>query len=72
MIRSPNANPRDDDMECQEALEPAFIALVDEAIRAGWSREQAVRSLSDLADHIWFDDQNFPDDPEYNGTSTPL
>lgn len=59
MIRSPNANPRDDDIECQEALEPAFLRLVDDAVAAGWSREQCMCSLSDLADHIGFDDRIF-------------
>ncbi len=72
MIRPPNSNLRDDDLECQEALEPAFMALVDEAIRAGWSREQVVQSLSDLADHIWFDDQNFPDDPDRKPVSRSM
>lgn len=64
MIKPPNENPKDDDLECQEALEPSFLALIEEAIKAGWSREQAIKSLGDLADNLWFEDQAFPADSE--------
>ncbi|KQV36370.1 hypothetical protein [Rhizobium sp. Root1204] len=63
MIKAPNENPKDDNLECQEALEPSFLAVIDEAVKAGWSREQVIKSLGDLVDNLWFDDQAFPDDP---------
>jgi hypothetical protein len=63
MIKGPNEDPKDDDLECQEALEPSFLAMIDEAVKAGWSREQVIESLGDLADNLWFEEQAFHDDP---------
>ncbi|WP_426129337.1 hypothetical protein [Pararhizobium sp. PWRC1-1] len=62
MINGPNENPKDHDLECQEALEPSFLALINEAIDTGWPREQVIKSLGDLADKLWFEDQAFPEE----------
>ena len=35
MIKAPNENPKDNDRECQEALEPSFLAVINEAVEAG-------------------------------------
>ncbi|MGN8113314.1 hypothetical protein [Labrys sp. 22185] len=37
--------------ECEEAMEPAFLAVIDEAVAAGWSKVEAAIALSSLADH---------------------
>jgi hypothetical protein len=59
MISPPNTNPQDDDEECHDALESDVLALVDNAIAAGWKRTQVIKALSDLAAGMWFDEQRF-------------
>ncbi|KQV81882.1 hypothetical protein [Rhizobium sp. Root1220] len=49
--KPPNDNRRDDDLECQQALEALFLAIIDEAVAAGWPRR--LGSLGDLADNLW-------------------
>jgi hypothetical protein len=34
--KTPNDNPRDRDLECQQALESSFLAIIGEAVTAGW------------------------------------
>ncbi len=61
MIPSPNTNPKDDDKECQDAIEPAVLELIDMAVASGWKKSQVVKALSDLSAGLWFDEQRFPD-----------
>jgi hypothetical protein len=62
MIAKPNADPQDDDKECQDAIEGELMTLIDRAVEAGWQRQQVVRSLNDLAAGLWFDEQKFAGD----------
>jgi len=50
-------NPRDDDLECQQALEPSFLSIIEDAVAAGWSRRLVLQSLGDLADNLWTDEE---------------
>jgi hypothetical protein len=59
VITKPNANPKDDDRECQDAIESELLMLIDHAVQAGWQRHQVVRALNDLAAGLWFDQQKF-------------
>jgi hypothetical protein len=52
VIKAPNDNPRDDDLECQQALEPSFLSIIEEAVAAGWPRRLVLQSLGDLADNL--------------------
>jgi hypothetical protein len=36
---------------CQDALHGAFRELVDSSVLAGWSEQEALSALIDLADH---------------------
>lgn len=56
LIKPPNDNPRDDDLECQQALEPSFLSIIEEA---GWPRRLVLQSLGDLADNLWTDEEQF-------------
>ena len=38
-------------LDCQFALEPAFLDLVDRALQAGWGQMETVVALTDLADN---------------------
>lgn len=64
MIKPPNDNPRDDDLECQQALESSFLALIDEAVPAGWPRRLVLESLGDLAENLWTDEEQLGPPPE--------
>ena len=64
VIKAPNDNPRDDDLECQQALEPSFLAIIEEAVAAGWSRRLVLQSLGDLADNLWTDEEQLEPRPE--------
>lgn len=37
-------------IDCQEALEAGFQALVEEAVSAGWTEAEAVAAIVELAD----------------------
>src|SRR4051812_5796655 len=65
LIPEPNSNPRDDDKECQDALEVEFSALIERAIAAGWKRQQVIKALSDLARGLWFDEQRVSPEAEH-------
>jgi hypothetical protein len=64
VIKAPNGNPRDDDLECQQALEPSFLAIIEDAVAAGWSRRLVLQSLGDLADNLWTDEEQLGPRPE--------
>ncbi|MBO9136544.1 hypothetical protein J5289_18230 [Rhizobium sp. B230/85] len=64
MIKPPNDNPRDDDLECQQALEASFLKIIDEAVAAGWSRRLVLQSLGDLADNLWIDEEKLGPEPQ--------
>ncbi|QFQ86705.1 hypothetical protein F8A10_04240 [Paracoccus kondratievae] len=36
-------------LDCQEAVEPAFMALLNSAEGAGWVREEVIAALAELA-----------------------
>ncbi|MDG4877683.1 hypothetical protein P9273_21505 [Mesorhizobium sp. WSM4935] len=38
----------DRDLDCQQAMEPGFQALVDCMVESGWTREEAKRALRRL------------------------
>lgn len=50
MINQPRCQGEypDRDVDCQEAMEPGFQAIVDCMIEAGWARGEIVRSLRRL------------------------
>lgn len=50
MIRAPKRphDYADRDIDCQEAVEPGFQAIVDCMLEAGWTRGEIVRSLRRL------------------------
>lgn len=64
LIPPPNDNPRDDDLECQQALEPSFLAIIEDAVAAGWPRRLVLQSLGDLADNLWTDEEQLGPRPE--------
>lgn len=41
----------DRDLDCQEALEDAFLVLIDQAESAGWLRTEAYAALIKLSMH---------------------
>ncbi|TIP22654.1 MAG: hypothetical protein E5X67_36355 [Mesorhizobium sp.] len=47
MIRQPRRQGEypDREIDCQEAMEPGFQAVVDCMLEAGWIREEIMRSL---------------------------
>jgi len=51
-IRSPKTQPSDPDhsIECQEAMEDAFLELVNRGVKAGWNVEQVISAVIELAD----------------------
>lgn len=51
-IDAPRHGPDHPDrfIDCQEALEAAFQALVWEAMKAGWGEAEAVAAIIELAD----------------------
>ncbi|MGO4567598.1 hypothetical protein AB4Z52_21675 [Rhizobium sp. 2YAF20] len=69
-VKPPNDNPRDDDLECQQALEASFLAIVDEAVTACWPRRLVLQSLGDLADNLWTDEEQLGPQPELTAVST--
>jgi hypothetical protein len=50
MIRSPRRPDEypDREIDCQEAMEPGFQAIVDCMLEAGWTRGEIMRSLRRL------------------------
>ena len=64
VIKALNDNPRDDDLECQQALEPSFLAIIVDAVAAGWPRRLVLQSLGDLADNLWTDEEQLGPRPE--------
>lgn len=59
MIPKPNTNPKDDDKECQDAIEAEVLNVIGHAVEAGWERSQIIRALNDLAAGLSFDEQKF-------------
>ncbi|TIR24048.1 MAG: hypothetical protein E5X34_13420 [Mesorhizobium sp.] len=45
--RRPGAYP-DREIDCQQAMEPGFQAVVDCMVESGWTREEAKRALRRL------------------------
>ncbi|MBB3571711.1 hypothetical protein [Rhizobium sp. BK491] len=52
LIQPPNDNPRDDDLESQQTLEPSFLSVIEEAVAAGWLRRLVLQLLGDLTDNL--------------------
>ncbi|WP_192183282.1 hypothetical protein [Mesorhizobium amorphae] len=50
MIQQPRhqSDYADRDIDCQEAMEPGFQAIVDCMLEAGWARGEVMRSLRQL------------------------
>lgn len=52
-IAPPETRPDHPDrhLACQEAIEPSFQALADQAVETGWSSDEVAAALVDLADN---------------------
>lgn len=48
--RQPDQYP-DRFLDCQEALEDGFLALLDQAEGVGWSRAETIAAITELADN---------------------
>ena len=56
--RKPQSHP-DRNLDCQEALERSFQDLLDLAVEAGWSRQEAMQALIELTNaHLAMDEAN--------------
>jgi hypothetical protein len=44
----------DRDLDCQEALEGAFIRLVDLAHQSGWTRTETIEAMRELAFNLLY------------------
>lgn len=42
-------NYPDREVECQMAVEPAFQAIIDEAVRNGWERSEVLMALYEVS-----------------------
>jgi len=53
LITSPRAHVTGPDrhLDCQGALEDEFVALIDRAVAAGWTRPEVLAALIDLCDN---------------------
>ena len=40
-------------LDCQEALMPGFLVLLESAIASGWAENEAIAALIELADGRW-------------------
>lgn len=40
-------------LDCQEAIMPGFIVLLESAVASGWTENEAIASLIELADGRW-------------------
>lgn len=62
MIRSPKSGSTDIELDAQDAIEKEFVALIDRAIAAGWTRAQALTAISHLADNSGCEESKVCDD----------
>lgn len=54
---------------CQMAIEERFDALLDEALKEGWSQEVVVSAVMELA-NAWYLDRSSDEDSLLRGDST--
>jgi len=40
-------------LDCQEALMPGFLVLLESAVASGWTENEAIAALIELADSRW-------------------
>lgn len=40
-------------LDCQEALVPGFLVLLESAVASGWTENEAIAALIELADSRW-------------------
>ncbi|MEA1844734.1 hypothetical protein [Agrobacterium tumefaciens] len=40
-------------LDCQEALTPGFLVLLESAVASGWTENEAIAALIELADSRW-------------------
>lgn len=40
-------------LDCQEALMPGFLVLLESAVASGWDENEAIAALVELADCRW-------------------
>lgn len=40
-------------IDCQEALMPGFLVLLESAVASGWTENEAIAALTELADGRW-------------------
>ncbi|UXT93281.1 hypothetical protein [Agrobacterium pusense] len=40
-------------LDCQEALMPGFLVLLESAVASGWTENEAIAALTELADGCW-------------------
>ena len=40
-------------LDCQEALMPGFLVLLESAVASGWTENEAIAALTELADGRW-------------------
>lgn len=40
-------------LDCQEALMPGFLVLVESAVASGWTENEAIAAVIELADGRW-------------------
>ena len=40
-------------LDCQEALMPGFLGLLESAVASGWNENEAIAALIELADGRW-------------------
>lgn len=54
MIRPPRSSlpPQDRFLDCQEALETHFLALIELAAEAGWQHDEAAAAVTSLSDNF--------------------
>jgi hypothetical protein len=46
-------------LDCQEALMPGFLVLLESAVASGWTENEAIAALIELADGRWLsNDEN--------------
>ena len=43
-------------LDCQEALMPGFLLLLESAVASGWTENEAIAALIELADSRWLSD----------------
>lgn len=40
-------------IDCQEALMPGFLVLLESAVASGWTENEVIAALTELADGRW-------------------